>query len=599
MSVSANWRLVTRLLGLLILGGMRKSEIGEHLPKALRRDKRTSGMPMRPGSEQKMFRAIGRLFRTGTAAGWSDAQLLERFLQRHDEAAEAAFAALVERHGPMVLAVCRRVLNNPHDAQDAFQATFLVLVRKAGAIRKRGSIADWLHGVALRVSAHARADSTRRRSVERRAGMGSSIVYETIPSDRDVWDEVEHLPQDLRAVVMLCYLEGLTHEQAARQLGWPVGTVRSRLARARDRLRTQLTRRGLAPDASLLPMLSFTVISLPEGFIDATVKAAMLVAARDAAEVGLVSTAAAAMTEGVLHTMFVTKLKTAAATLLAAGAIASGVGLYAYQGPAPAPPKVDQAPSAPGPHDGAVRLLQAVDMEAVRQLHAIDMEEFASKVQQLARHARQALAGGDIERAVRDLKEIESDASAWKDAWTARREGAKDVLPTPPTRASGAVPPLPGADQAVPRAGPAPGSLPASDGRRLDELERKVDRLIRVLEKDGREDTVVLQPAPSDVEGVVQKIDNQTKRVEINIGSDDGLIRGHVLDVYRRDRTRQSSREVYYLGRIRILGTNPDQAAAKVIELLEGKQIKEGDCVSARTPPIESDGAPSRTRRKE
>ncbi len=89
------------------------------------------GMPMRPGSKQRMFGAISRLFRTGTAAGLSDAQLLERFLLRHDEAAEAAFAALVERHGPMVLAVCRRVLNDPHDAQDAFQATFLVLVRKA------------------------------------------------------------------------------------------------------------------------------------------------------------------------------------------------------------------------------------------------------------------------------------------------------------------------------------------------------------------------------------------------------------------------------------------------------------------------------------
>ena len=174
------------------------------------------GMPMRPGSKQGMFGAIGRLFRTGTAAGLSDAQLLERFLQRHDEAAEAAFAALVERHGPMVLAVCRRVLNDPHDAQDAFQATFLVLVRKAGTIRERESIAHWLHGVARRVSAHARADSARRRAVERRAGAGSSIAYETTPADRDVWDEVELLPQDLRAVVMLCYLEGLTHEQAAR-----------------------------------------------------------------------------------------------------------------------------------------------------------------------------------------------------------------------------------------------------------------------------------------------------------------------------------------------------------------------------------------------
>jgi RNA polymerase sigma factor (sigma-70 family) len=290
---------------------------------------------MRPGSKPRMFGAISRLFRAGAAAGLSDAQLLERFLLCHDE---AAFAALVERHGPMVLAACRRVLNDPHDAQDAFQATFLVLVRKAGAIRKRESIAHWLHGVALRVSAHSRADSVRRRAVERRARTGSSIAYETTPADRDVWDEVELLPQDLRAVVMLCYLEGLTHEQAARQLGWPVGTVRSRLARARDRLRDRLTRRGLAPDTAFLPMLSFRARSLPEGFIDATVKAAMLVAARDAGEAGSASASAAALTEGVLRTMFALRLKATVAALLAVGVITSAMGLYARQEKVEEPP---------------------------------------------------------------------------------------------------------------------------------------------------------------------------------------------------------------------------------------------------------------------
>src|SRR5262249_56037394 len=122
------------------------------------------------------------------------------------EAGEGGLGGLVEGHGAMVLGVCRRLLNDPHDAQDAFQATFLVLVRKAGTIRKRESIADWLHGVALRVSAHARADSVRRRAVERRAGTGSSIVYESAPADCDVWDEVELLPPNLRAGVMLCYL---------------------------------------------------------------------------------------------------------------------------------------------------------------------------------------------------------------------------------------------------------------------------------------------------------------------------------------------------------------------------------------------------------
>jgi RNA polymerase sigma factor (sigma-70 family) len=260
---------------------------------------------MGSGSRHAVLAPIDRLFRTGTAVGLSDAQLLERFVVDHDEIAESAFNVLVERHGPMVLAVCRRVLNDPHDAQDAFQATFLVLVRKASTVRKRESIADWLHGVARRVSARARADLARRRSIERRAATGSLIAYRPPLPDVDVRDEIEYLPHDLRAVVVLCYLAGLTHEQAARRLGWPVGTVRSRLARARARLRADLTRRGTAPDAALLPMLAFRKTSLPEGLIDATVRAAILLSARDAGEAGLVSARAVALTEGVLRTMLV------------------------------------------------------------------------------------------------------------------------------------------------------------------------------------------------------------------------------------------------------------------------------------------------------
>src|SRR5262249_47404833 len=120
------------------------------------------GGVMGDGRRRAVLGSIERLFRAGTASGLSDGQLLERFATRHDEAAEAAFAALVERHGPMVLRVCRRVLNDPHDAQDAFQATFLVLVRKPGEVRNRTSLASWLYGVALRVAAHTRAQTARR-----------------------------------------------------------------------------------------------------------------------------------------------------------------------------------------------------------------------------------------------------------------------------------------------------------------------------------------------------------------------------------------------------------------------------------------------------
>ncbi len=288
------------------------------------------GVPMRTGSRGQISGAINRLFRAGSAVGLTDGQLLERFIHSHDEGAESAFNVLLERHGPMVLAVCHRVLRDSHDAQDAFQATFLVLVRKAGTVRKRESIADWLYGVALRVSAHARVRAARRRSVERAAVTGPSSAYEP-PPNVDVRDEVEHLPQDLRSAVVLCYLEGLTHEQAAQRLGWPVGTVRSRLARARTRLRADMTRRGIGPEKGLLPALAFAKTSLPEGLIDATVKAAMLLAARDAGDAGLVSAAAVALTEGVLRTMLVSKLKMTMAIVLAVGSVSSGVGLYAYQ----------------------------------------------------------------------------------------------------------------------------------------------------------------------------------------------------------------------------------------------------------------------------
>jgi RNA polymerase sigma factor (sigma-70 family) len=534
-------------------------------------------MPMGPRPKRELFGSISRLYRTGTAVGLSDAQLLERFVQSHDEAAEAAFTALVERHGPMVLAVCRRVLNDSHDAQDAFQATFLVLVRKAGTVRKRESIADWLHGVAHRVSAHARVASARRRSVERRAVTGSSISYESTPPDSDVRDEVEHLPQDLRAAVVICYLEGLTHEEAARRLGWPVGTVRSRLARARARLRDRLTRQGIAPDAAFLPLLAFRKSSLPEGLINRTVKAAILLAARDAGEAGLVSASAVALTEGVLRAMLVSKLKATAAILLAVGAITSSVGLYAYQGP--------ESGAAPGSSTSPPA------KEDVRRLNAEDLDAYAARVEHLVRRARQEQAGGDMEGAVRDLRLIELVAGEWREALMNRRRSQKGDRPPPPKHLAGSVPSPPGANP------------PGSAEQRLDELERKVDRLLHALEKDGREDaergeyavpdaTRIGMPPPS-LEGVVQKIDNRTGRVEINIGSDDGLIRGHELAVYRSGRSPRSSLEPEYLGRIRILDTNPDQAAAKVIEISEGKKFKVGDCVSATPRPLEDNRPPS------
>ena len=198
-----------------------------------------------------LLRDIQTLFDAGTAAGLSDRQLLERFAGRRDAAAEAAFEVLVLRHGPMVLRVCRNVLHDPNDVQDAFQATFLVLVRRRGAVRRLESLGGWLYGVANRVAARARVEAARRRAVEGRAALRVVEAFEpSSPLEAEqeefgpiVQEEVRRLPEKYRSAVVLCYWQGLTQEQAAVQLGIPLGTVRSRVARARDLLRRRLARR--------------------------------------------------------------------------------------------------------------------------------------------------------------------------------------------------------------------------------------------------------------------------------------------------------------------------------------------------------------------
>src|SRR5262245_4945493 len=187
---------------------------------------------------------------SATAGAASDGQLLARFASRHEE---AAFAALMGRHGPMVLSVCRRVLPHAADVEDAFQATFLTLVRKAGSIRKQSSVAGWLYRVAYHAAIRTRARTARDRAREGRPDDRVAVQPTTEAAWRgipEVLDNVQERQQEkYRAPLSRCYLEGQTHEEAAQQLGWPPGTVKGRLARARDLLRARLTRRGLGPVA--------------------------------------------------------------------------------------------------------------------------------------------------------------------------------------------------------------------------------------------------------------------------------------------------------------------------------------------------------------
>ncbi|MEJ7638588.1 MAG: sigma-70 family RNA polymerase sigma factor [Singulisphaera sp.] len=192
------------------------------------------------------------LVEAGSVAGLADGMLLERFLAGRDDVAEVAFAALVARHGPMVRRVCRRLLVDPNDAEDAFQATFLVLARRAGAIRSPERLSSWLYGTAHRSSRKLKAQSARRRRHEVEVAREGSISVDDpgrCERAEAVLEEVARLPRSYKAAVVLCELEGLTQGEAARLLGLSERTVGRHLVRARSLLRIRLTRRGLAPTA--------------------------------------------------------------------------------------------------------------------------------------------------------------------------------------------------------------------------------------------------------------------------------------------------------------------------------------------------------------
>jgi RNA polymerase sigma factor (sigma-70 family) len=280
--------------------------------------------------------------------------LLERFLAHQDE---AAFAALVERHGAMVLAVARNVLHHRQDAEDVLQSAFLVLARRAGSVRKLGSVGSWLHGVAYRLALKARTAAAARHQLESRA---PARAPDESPDDltwREVsailHEELERLPDKYRAPLVLCYLEGLTQDQAAGLLGLAKGTLRGRMERARMLLRGRLTRRGLAPAVVLLADTARPAnAALPGPLVSTTAHAAAAFAAGQSAGV---SARVTRLTEGWLQAMFKTKLRSAAAlVLLGAGLVAAAAGVLAARGaPAEPPPPARQAGAGPAADPGA------------------------------------------------------------------------------------------------------------------------------------------------------------------------------------------------------------------------------------------------------
>jgi RNA polymerase sigma factor (sigma-70 family) len=304
------------------------------------------------------LRQIHTLFDVGTAAGLTDSELLERYATRGGEAAELAFAALVERHGPVVYRVCRRMLRDPNDAQDAFQAVFLVLIRRASAIRNRDAVGSWLYGVAVRVASESRAAAQRRVAHESRAARHEEIKPTPSADAEPLFEELARLPEKFRTAVVLCALEGYTCEEAARRLCWPIGTVRSRLTRGKARLRTQLARRGLDPSSGLAPaLLAMPGESVPTALFESTLRAGAACAAGRAVA-GVFSAPVVALSEGVLKAMVFTKMKLAVAVVLGAVAVVAGAGALAQSGPA-----IKASPRSAGGHRARYEIRVWVDGE--------------------------------------------------------------------------------------------------------------------------------------------------------------------------------------------------------------------------------------------
>jgi RNA polymerase sigma factor (sigma-70 family) len=283
----------------------------------------------------------------GEAADNSDRQLLERFVATRDE---SAFAALVERHGRLALGVCRSVLHHEQDAEDAFQATFLVLARMAGSIRKRESLSSWLHGVALRTSLKARKAMATRRRREQQAEPAEAVQPAVSGAALQevqaiLHEEVGRLAEKYRAPFVLCCLEGKSRAEAAQQLGWKEGTVSGRIAMAREVLQRRLTQRGVALPAALCAA-AVAPAAAPAAAIVA--RCAVTFAGRNREAL---PTQAAALAEGVIRAMSLSKVKLGLGMILAAVLVLSAGGLVAYPAlhPATQQAQVDrQEPPAGG-----------------------------------------------------------------------------------------------------------------------------------------------------------------------------------------------------------------------------------------------------------
>lgn len=320
---------------------------------------------MARGMSGGVARELARIYGEGPVTSMTDGQLLDRFLARRDD---VAFEALVIRHGPMVLGVCRGILRNPADADDAFQAAFLVLVRRAGSIRGREAIGGWLHRVTCRIALKARqAERTRPGDAGEIEAIDTRIAApEALAHLRELrsalHEELDRLPERYRTPILLCDLQGLTHDEAARRLRWPIGTVKGRLSRARERLKARLVRRGITAPASLVGgtlLAGSGRAAVPDALRHATLKAGMAAAAGPIGlATGAVSITSLTLAQGALRTMWIARMQFAAlgATLLIAG---TGTGWLASSGQ-------ESPPAGDRPETAAPAVAAESDLDALQ-----------------------------------------------------------------------------------------------------------------------------------------------------------------------------------------------------------------------------------------
>jgi RNA polymerase sigma factor (sigma-70 family) len=377
------------------------------------------------------------------AAALTDGQLLERFLADRDE---TAVEVLVRRHGPLVFGVCRRVLHDAHAAEDAFQATFLVLMRKAPSLDRGKPLGSWLYTVAYRLALRARANELRRQRCEEQAVRTRPPTdgRTTSPSDLVVAleEELHRLPERHRAPLMLCYLDGKTNDQAAAILGCPRGSMAARLALAREQLRECLARRGfVAPAAGIAAALATASAqaSVPLPLLANTVRAALWFARGEAGAAGFVSARAVALARGTCRAMFLNKLKIAAALLLVAAMLGTGAtmllraapqaGPPAQAGDQPSPKDRPQRAEVPGaaPDRGANAALPYGQAFIALRRGGHDQEKLIADclTMPLDAHAREI-----VTRAAYALRMVQRGAALPRCDWAVDRERGIEILPS-------------------------------------------------------------------------------------------------------------------------------------------------------------------------